>query len=67
MQFFYVNDRKIFSDQSFSVSDLLGFLNLNVDLIVIEFNKIILPKSLWDNTIIQNLDEVEFVTIVGGG
>ena len=67
MQCFYVNDRKIFSDQSFSVSDLLVFLNLNIDLIVIEYNKIILPKSLWKQTVIKDNDEVEFVTIVGGG
>ena len=67
MQCFYVNDRKIFSDQSFSVSDLLVFLNLNIDLIVIEYNKIILPKSLWKQTASKNNDEVEFVTIVGGG
>ena len=43
------------------------FLNLNIDLIVIEYNKIILPKSLWKQTMIKNNDEVEFVTIVGGG
>tara|TARA_B100000475_G_scaffold134996_1_gene98979 strand:+ start:625 stop:828 length:204 start_codon:yes stop_codon:yes gene_type:complete len=67
MQCFYVNDRKIFLDQSFSVNDLLVFLNLNIDLIVIEYNKIILPKSLWKLTMIKNNDEVEFVTIVGGG
>jgi thiamine biosynthesis protein ThiS len=46
---------------------LLVFLNLNIDLIVIEYNKIILPKSLWKLTMIKNNDEVEFVTIVGGG
>ena len=67
MQCFYVNDRKIFLDQSFSVNDLLVFFNLNIDLIVIEYNKIILPKSLWKLTMIKNNDEVEFVTIVGGG
>ena len=67
MQCFYINDRKVFSDQSFSVNDLLVFLNLNIDLIVIEYNQIILPKSLWKQTVIKNNDEVEFVTIVGGG
>jgi thiamine biosynthesis protein ThiS len=67
MECFYVNDRKLFLNQSFSVSDLLVFLNLNIDLIVIEYNKIILPKSLWKQTMIKNNDEVEFVTIVGGG
>ena len=67
MHCFYINDRKIFSNQSFSVNDLLVFLNLNIELIVIEYNKIILPKSLWKCTIVKNDDEVEFVTIVGGG
>ena len=67
MHYFYINDRKIFSNQSFSVNDLLIFLNLNIDLIVIEYNKIILPKSLWKQTVIKNTDEIEFVTIVGGG
>jgi len=67
MHYFYINDRKIFSNQSFSVNDLLVFLNLNIDLIVIEYNKIILPKSLWKQTVIKNTDEIEFVTIVGGG
>jgi thiamine biosynthesis protein ThiS len=67
MECFYVNDRKLFLNQSFSVNDLLVFLNLNIDLIVIEYNKIILPKSLWKHTMIKNNDEVEFVTIVGGG
>ena len=67
MQNFYVNNKRIFSNQTFNIQDLLIFLDLNIDLIVIEYNKIILPKSLWKQTIIQNEDKVEFVTIVGGG
>ena len=67
MQNFYVNNKRIFSNQTFNIQDLLIFLDLNIDLIVIEYNKIILPKSLWKQTIIQNGDKVEFVTIVGGG
>jgi thiamine biosynthesis protein ThiS len=67
MYFFYVNDKKVFSGQLFSVYDFLTFLNLNINLIVLEHNKIILPKSLWKNTLINDNDEIEFVTIVGGG
>lgn len=67
MRNFYVNNKRIFSNQTFNIQDLLIFLDLNIDLIVIEYNKIILPKSLWKQTIIQNGDKVEFVTIVGGG
>ena len=58
MQCFYVNDRKIFSDQSFSVSDLLVFLNLNIDLIVIEYNKIIVSykvKTIYVNILLYRV------------
>ena len=67
MYYFYVNDRKIYSDQTCNVYDFLIFLNLNTKLIVLEYNKIILPKSLWKKTLIKKNDEIEFVTIVGGG
>lgn len=67
MQYFYINDKKVFCNQAFSIIDLIKFLHLDLDLIVLEYNKLILPKSLWEKTFIKNRDEIEFVTIVGGG
>ena len=67
MQYFYINDKKVFCNQAFSIIDLVKFLHLDLDLIVLEYNKLILPKSLWEKTFIKNQDEIEFVTIVGGG
>ena len=67
MYCFYVNDRKIFSDQCFSVYDFLKFLDFNLDIVVIEHNKIILPQNLWKRVLIKANDEIEFVTVVGGG
>tara|TARA_B100000768_G_scaffold93237_1_gene87217 strand:+ start:17592 stop:17795 length:204 start_codon:yes stop_codon:yes gene_type:complete len=67
MQYFYINDKKVFCNQSFSIIDLVKFLHLDLDLIVLEYNKLILPKRLWEKTFIKNQDEIEFVTIVGGG
>jgi len=64
---FYINNKKIFSTQNLTIQNLLNFLNLNSNLIVIEYNKIILPKSLWQGTVIKTGDKIEFVTIVGGG
>ena len=66
MQYFYINDKKVFCKQSFNIMDLITFLHLDLDLIVIEYNKLILPKRLWKKTFIKNYDEIEFVTIVGG-
>jgi thiamine biosynthesis protein ThiS len=67
MEYFYINDKRVFTKQLFTVMDLITFFNLNLDLIVIEYNKLILPRVLWETTVIKNLDEIEFVTIVGGG
>jgi len=67
MQYFYINDKKVFCNQSFSIIDLVKFLHLDLDLIVLEYNKLILPIRLWEKTFIKNQDEIEFVTIVGGG
>mgnify|MGYP001343960955 FL=1 len=67
MQYFYINDKKVFCNQAFNIIDLVKFLHLDFDLIVIEYNKLILPKQLWEKTFIKNQDEIEFVTIVGGG
>ena len=47
MQYFYINDKKVFCKQSFNIMDLITFLHLDLDLIVIEYNKLILPKRLW--------------------
>ena len=67
MQYFYINDKKVFCNKVFSIIDLVKFLHLDLDLIVLEYNKLILPKRLWEKTFIKNQDEIEFVTIVGGG
>jgi len=67
MQYFYINDKKVFCKKFSNIMDLIVFLNLDFDLIVIEYNRLILPKILWKKTFIKNQDEIEFVTIVGGG
>ena len=54
MQYFYINDKKVFCNQSFSIIDLVKFLHLDLDLIVLEYNKLILPKRLWEKTFIKN-------------
>ena len=44
MECFYVNDRKLFLNQSFSVNDLLVFLNLNISNISLIKNKAVKPS-----------------------
>ncbi|MDX2256242.1 MAG: sulfur carrier protein ThiS [Pseudanabaenaceae cyanobacterium bins.39] len=47
--------------------ELLNFLNLNPRLVAVEYNGEILHRQLWENTIVQEGDRLEIVTIVGGG
>jgi sulfur carrier protein len=47
--------------------ELLKYLGLNPRLVAVEYNGEILHRQLWEQTIMQNSDRLEIVTIVGGG
>jgi sulfur carrier protein len=47
--------------------EFLKYLELNPRLVAVEYNGEILHRQNWENTIIQNGDRLEIVTIVGGG
>jgi sulfur carrier protein len=47
--------------------DLLTQVGLNPRLVAVEYNGEILPRQLWDTTIVQTGDRLEIVTIIGGG
>lgn len=42
-------------------------VGLNPKLIAVEYNGEILARPLWERTQLQNHDQLEVVTIVGGG
>jgi sulfur carrier protein len=45
----------------------LALIDLNPQLVAVEYNGEILQRSLWPQTLIQTDDRLEIVTIVGGG
>ena len=47
--------------------ELLVNLELNPQLIAVEYNGEILHRQYWDSTQMQSGDRLEIVTIVGGG
>lgn len=47
--------------------ELLEKLGINSRLIAIEYNGEILHRQFWPETLIQEGDKLEIVTIVGGG
>lgn len=50
-----------------SVAGLLAQLGAGVDRVAVERNLEILPRALWDDTVVQPGDRFEIVHFVGGG
>ncbi len=42
-------------------------LDYNPQLVVVEHNGVIVPRTKWPNTSVSHGDNLEIVTIVGGG
>jgi sulfur carrier protein len=47
--------------------DLLRSLGYRPELVVVEFNGEILPRQRWGQQLVADGDQLEVVTIVGGG
>lgn len=50
-----------------SVSALIRSLAVETTAVAVERNRMIVPRSLHEETILEADDEIEIVTIVGGG
>ena len=50
-----------------SLATVVALLANNPQLVVVEHNGVIAPRSRWDNIVVKDDDTLEIVTIVGGG
>ncbi len=64
---FFLNGEKYCIEQNISILELVNYFNYNTSLLVLEYNNLIFNKKKWNNTLINNNDKIEIVTIVGGG
>ena len=64
---FFLNNEKYTTKQQINLDDLITYFDYNESLLVLEYNQVIFDKSHWKETFIKDLDEIEIVTIVGGG
>jgi len=64
---FFLNNEKYITEQQINLDDLIRYFDYNESLLVLEYNQVIFDKSHWKETFIKDLDEIEIVTIVGGG
>jgi thiamine biosynthesis protein ThiS len=64
---FLLNGQSYYTKQNITLLDVIIYFNYNDCLLVLELNKFICNKNKWQNTLISNHDQIEIVTIVGGG
>jgi len=64
---FWLNGQEYYSDHIINLSNLIDYFDCTDKLLVLEYNNLICTKKDWERTVISNLDQIEIVTIVGGG
>jgi len=62
-----LNGEKISVSLDINLKNLLRLKNIKEKNIVIEVNKEIISKNLWSDKNLEENDEIEIVTAVGGG
>ena len=62
--FSFNGENYLSSGSKFTVFDLINYFDYSPALLAVEYNKL---KKDWKQTIILDNDEIEILTIVGGG
>lgn len=64
---FFLNGEQYFIKKEITLFQLVSYFNYNSSLLVLEYNNLICNKKNWEKIYINNNDQIEIVTIVGGG
>jgi len=62
-----LNGKPFNCSKDLQLSDLLLYLNINIDSTIVEYNGEILKESLCKKIILKDGDNIELLTVVGGG
>ena len=62
-----INGLNYFFTLNLTIFELMEYLGFNKNVIVIDYNGIILDKNLWAKTYLKNDDCLEILSIAGGG
>ena len=60
-------ERLIKSNKSISLNETMKLLGYSSNTVVVELNKLIINSEEWDNNFLTDGDNLEIVSIVGGG
>tara|TARA_B110000003_G_scaffold187134_1_gene186031 strand:+ start:1698 stop:1919 length:222 start_codon:yes stop_codon:yes gene_type:complete len=62
-----INGTSYVFNSTLTILELMNYLGFNQNVIVIDYNGIILDKNLWKQTYLRNKDCLEILSIAGGG
>ena len=62
-----LNGKEIYLNKKLNLNDFLASYNVNKNNIVVEINKNIITRSLWNQYELKDNDEIEIITADGGG
>jgi sulfur carrier protein len=63
----HINGKNYYCSPYMTLGELIKYLNFDINLIVVEYNKEIISKNLWPVTKLTEGDQLEILTLVGGG
>mgnify|MGYP000494810554 CR=1 FL=1 len=64
---FSLNGQKYKLFEKITLSDLINYFNYTEEIFVIEYNNIICHQKNWNKVKLSENDNIEIITIVGGG
>lgn len=67
LKHFFLNGHEYYTEDEFTIFELINYFNCNTSLLVLEYNNLICDKKNWGKIKLKNNDRIELVTIVGGG
>lgn len=63
----FINGKVSEVKKNINIQDILRMNNISDKNIVVEINRTVISKMYWDDTRIEENDEIEIITAVGGG
>lgn len=63
----FVNGKALNCNHLMSLEDLLVYLDFNINLVAVEYNKKVLTSDTFNQIVLNHEDNIEVITIVGGG
>lgn len=54
-------------EKSITIIELLEYLGFNIDVVLVDYNGTIIQRGYWSTIQIKDKDNLEIVTLAGGG